>query len=330
MMAEGALSVPGGPLPAAQPAGSATDTPVERVVEQERAGGAASARSALLCALEIGGSGGESVPAIVVVGSGAGAPSSACCRFCSQGPPLAASKRGTGAGRGPKDLSPISQDIGNPVRQNVAGLPVRDATSWVACGRDREAQYNAARKAAKERGAVASAGGGRRDMPGNRQEEEAIVSSNPAGRPTPQPPRQGGGQGGSAPLSLQLVPSFGPLPASLPPFPPSSTVRPAGSADGSAALQVQRLRPLPPPQPRILRPLKSTAPASLDAQPALSRGLTPSAMTTAPLLDTMGELPTTTMAPDTQTSTAPSSVSALCLVFLCHVSCLPLHATAFW
>ena len=51
---------------------------------------------------------------------------------------------------------------------------------------------------------------------------------------------------------------------------------------------------------------------------------------TAPLLETNGELSTAAMAADTQTSTAPSSVSALCLVFPCHVSCLPLHATAFW
>ena len=139
MMAERALSGPVGPPPAAQPAVSAADTPVERVVEPERAGGAASARSALVCALEMGGAGGESVPAIVVFGSGAGTPSSACCRFCSQGPLLAASKRGAGAGRGPKDLSPISEDIGNPVRQNVKGLLIRDAMSWVVCGRHRVA-----------------------------------------------------------------------------------------------------------------------------------------------------------------------------------------------
>ena len=57
MMAERALSGPSGPPSAAQPALSAEDTSLERVVEQERAGGAASVPSARVCALEIGGSG---------------------------------------------------------------------------------------------------------------------------------------------------------------------------------------------------------------------------------------------------------------------------------
>jgi hypothetical protein len=57
MMAERALSGPCGTPPAAQPALPAEDTSVERVVEQERAGGAETAPSARVCALEIGSEG---------------------------------------------------------------------------------------------------------------------------------------------------------------------------------------------------------------------------------------------------------------------------------